>query len=378
MAARKGEGSIYPTTRRRKDADGKVREVKCVIAELRWTDPDGIGQRRSLSCANEREAKTTLAKWKLEIASMTSPRTRAEETLSVKEAVRQHIDSGRGRWRSSTLELYGYAKAHLDAALGSRRVVTLRAVDIRKFLDDAKRPASMRVVARNLLRAALRPYVRLIKDDLFPPRSGPKSVKRELVVWSRAEARRFLATVRGEPFAVVYETALATGMRQGEILGLRWSNVCGDHLVVGAALDRKTRSIGPTKTSGSQRRIDIPPAAIRALAAQKKHQKADGIPTGPNDLVFTGERGGAVHARNMYRRSFLPLVAKAKVPRICFHDMRHVHATLLLAANVHPKIVSERLGHSSIRMTLDRYSHLIPTMQQPAVAAIGKALGGRR
>lgn len=96
---------------------------------------------------------------------------------------------------------------------------------------------------------------------------------------------------------------------------------------------------------------------------------AEGHATGRDDLVFVSEAGTPIHASNLYRRSFAPLLAKAGVPVIRFHDLRHTSATLYLGRNINAKVVSERLGHASIRITLDTYSHVLPSLQRTAVEA---------
>ena len=93
------------------------------------------------------------------------------------------------------------------------------------------------------------------------------------------------------------------------------------------------------------------------------------------DIVFANEIGRPIEATNLVRRSFLPLLEHAHLPRIRFHDLRHTAATLLLGKNIHPKTVSEMLGHSSIAITLDLYSHVTPTMQRDAAAAMDALLG---
>lgn len=93
-----------------------------------------------------------------------------------------------------------------------------------------------------------------------------------------------------------------------------------------------------------------------------------------NDLVFPNEIGRPLEASNLLRRSFVPLLTRSRVPRLRFHDLRHTAATLMLGRGIHPKIVSEMLGHSQISVTLDLYSHVTPTMQRDATAALDAVL----
>ena len=127
------------------------------------------------------------------------------------------------------------------------------------------------------------------------------------------------------------------------------------------------------KTDKGRRRVDLPAFAVAALREHRKRMLAEGHP-GP--LVFCDSEGKPIRKSNLLRRSFFPLLKEAKVPRIRFHDLRHTAATLLLSQGVHPKIVQERLGHSQISLTLDTYSHVLPSMQKEAAAKLDKLLAG--
>ena len=120
----------------------------------------------------------------------------------------------------------------------------------------------------------------------------------------------------------------------------------------------------PFYNAQGPRHVDLPQVAVRALVEHKDRMEAEGHKA---DWVFCDGEGGALRKSNVLRRSFKPLVKEAGVPAIRFHDLRHTAATLLLAQGVHPKIVQERLGHSQISMTLDTYSHVLPSMQRDAV-----------
>jgi integrase len=121
--------------------------------------------------------------------------------------------------------------------------------------------------------------------------------------------------------------------------------------------------LAETKTAKGQRHVDLPHVAVRELIEHRDRMAAE---CHGADWVFCAGEGGPLRKSNVRRRSFLPLVRKAGVPVIRFHDLRHTAATLLLAQGVHPKIVQERLGHSQIAMTLDTYSHVLPSMQRDA------------
>ena len=213
----------------------------------------------------------------------------------------------------------------------------------------------------------------------------PPRVKRhEITPLSAAQARTLLEAAQGNRFEALYVLALTTGMRLGELLGLRWQDV---DLATGMLQVHHTLlrlrdglQLREPKTARSRRRIALAPSAVDALRHHRSRQAAIRLQLGPewedHDLVFANEIGKPVEAGNLLRRSFWPLLDKAGLPHIRFHDLRHTAATLLLQQGVHPKVVSELLGHSSIGLTLDTYSHVIPDMQQQAVVAMDALLRG--
>ena len=162
------------------------------------------------------------------------------------------------------------------------------------------------------------------------------------------------------------------------MFGLEWSNVNLDqgYIQVTHILNEVhgKLKIKEPKTASSRRRIDLPKIAIDALKQHRKRMTAEGH---ESKFVFVNEHGGWWRRTHFHNQCFQPLLAKAGLPKIRFHDLRHTCATLLLQDNVHPKVVQERLGHSKISITLDTYSHVMPTMQQAASDSFDKILGKR-
>jgi integrase len=163
-------------------------------------------------------------------------------------------------------------------------------------------------------------------------------------------------------------------MRRGEVLGLRWQDVDLDAgrvsisqtlIVVGGY----EVQFSEPKTASGRRMIALDPQTVAALREHKQRQMLERSLMGDAyedaDLVFAREDGAPLHP-DSFSDAFWRHAKAEKLPRIRFHDLRHTHATLALAAGVHPKVVSERLGHSSITITLDTYSHAIPAMQETA------------
>ena len=167
--------------------------------------------------------------------------------------------------------------------------------------------------------------------------------------------------------------AITTGMRQGELLGLRWQDVDLER--------RRLQLVRRLKTRQSRRAVVLSELAATALVDHRDRQAAEREQQGAgwedHGLVFTNSVGGPLDPNNLRQRSFFPLLEHAGLPRIRFHDLRHSCATLLLSEGVHPKIVSDLLGHSQIGITLDLYSHVTATMQAVAAEAMGRLLGGQ-
>lgn len=214
---------------------------------------------------------------------------------------------------------------------------------------------------------------------------APKVARSELRCLTAAEARTLLAVTRGDRLEALLVLVLSTGMRSGELLGLTWRAVDFDRGSVSVVSSLQPTPEGltlmETKTNCSRRVIDIDPYVVTALrrhrAAQEMEQRVAGSAwLGKLDLVFTTQAGAPVEGRTLIRSWFRPLLAKAGLPPIRIHDLRHSYASIALARGVHPKVVQEALGHSTIAVTLDLYSHVVPSLQREAAKEMGTALFG--
>ncbi len=283
-----------------------------------------------------------------------------------------------------------YALACWRAALGSVPLVRLTPMDIQIALEHL--PGHLSGSSKNMyfrvLKAALRQAVRwgMLANNPAEGVRPPLAKAREIRVWDEGQARRFLEAARGSRYYALFYTALATGMRLGELLGLAWEDVDLGQGVVHVRRSLATcvtRTGEPAwqepKTLSSRRRIPLGKEAVEVLKQHRKTQLEERLRLGSlwrdYGLVFCTRTGGPLFEPNVWK-ALERCSLKAGVPRIRFHDLRHTHATLLLRQGVHAKVVSERLGHASVKITLDTYSHVLPDTQGEAARAIERALGG--
>jgi integrase len=196
------------------------------------------------------------------------------------------------------------------------------------------------------------------------------------------QARALVEAARGGPLEAIMITALATGMRKGELLGLRWREVDLERgtLAITGTLQRTAAGlvISETKTARSRRQVELSAVAVDALrrhrAAQTERRLLAGREWNDHGLVFPSTLGKPQDGSHLLYGQFHPLLKKAGLPLIRFHDLRHTAATLMLGRGIHPKIVSEMLGHATVAITLDLYSHVTPTMQRQAAQVLDDLL----
>lgn len=205
----------------------------------------------------------------------------------------------------------------------------------------------------------------------------PQNHRKEMRSLSQEEAKRFLAAAKKDKWSIIFSLALSSGMRPEEYLGLKWKDIDFDksRVTVNRALIWKRKgggwSLQEPKTSQSRRSIPLPVSVMNELKKHRKKQLEERLKLGPAyqnfDFVFTTEIGTPILPSNLTRRHFKPILKNANLSEnIRLYDLRHTCATLLLLADVNPKVVSERLGHSTVVLTLDTYSHVLPSMQQSA------------
>jgi integrase len=299
-------------------------------------------------------------------------------------------DTVKGTVRTSTYERNEeIVRLHIKPSLGRVGLKKLTPTHVRGLysekLDSGLAPATVRRIHSTLHKA----LSQAVSDGIVPRNAAhvkaPRPAPEEIRPLSEDEARAFLDAARqsGERFEALYVLAITTGLRRGELLGLRWDDADLEFgtLRVGRALVREggRHTLGETKTRRGRRQINLTPRTVNALKKHRKKQLEEKMKLAglykDHGLIFASGVGTPVNPENLVKRSFKPLLKKAGLPEIRFHDLRHTCATLLLSRGVHPKLVQELLGHATIAMTLDTYSHYLPSMGDQAAGAMGNAFG---
>lgn len=283
-------------------------------------------------------------------------------------------------------------RRHVIPTIGAVPIGKLTPEHVRMLvakLSGACLSATTVAMVRDTLSTAMR---RAVKDRVIPfnPVEAVDAVprsRRQKYRLTAEEARTLLRAAAGEPLEALYVVTLRAGLRQSEVLGLRWRDVDleGGALSVTSALVRVTgqglRDFDP-KSAASAATIPLPPAAIAALRAQRTRQLELRFRAGAmwqdTGYVFTTELGTPISASNLLRRSFYPLCARAGIPTrpgLRFHDLRHACGSLLIAEGVKPKLVQAILRHSKLSTTMDLYVHAYDEDLRGAVGALDRALG---
>jgi integrase len=356
----RGEGSVY------EGADG------------RWVGRlslgrDGNGKRKRLVVYGETKREVLD-----EIAKLQSKKAAGTLDDAAKMTVEAYLttwlqDAAKPKLRSSTLESYeAIIRLHINAQVGKVLLSKLTPLHVRciltKMADDNYSPRRIQYV-RTVLKRALSQAVKwgMLTRNVCDVVESPRVPKHEITPLNDEQSVKFLRAVEKDPLRLLYVLAVATGLRQGELLGLQWTDI---DLKAGTLSVRRTMQFKrgefwteEPKTKKGRRLIELGGIAAEAIHAHR----AEALRAGRmgHQWVFCRDDGTPLnrfHIIAAYER----LLRAAELPAIRFHDLRHTSATLLLQAGVHPKVVQERLGHSTIAVTMDTYSHVMPGMQRDA------------
>ncbi|QGQ97079.1 site-specific integrase [Paenibacillus psychroresistens] len=299
--------------------------------------------------------------------------------------------------KKQTLGIYSsLVNNHILPKLGSIELQQLTPRNIQDLYNDLSSAGSLCdeniQKVHSLINEALKKALAwdMVSKNVASLVARPTATKKKMVVWEDEEMRIFLKEAKSSRFYPAYYLALVSGMRQSEILGLTWKDVdfVGNRVSITQTLSHDGKEFNDgAKTDSGSRAVSIDSATMAVLKELKKFRVEEKVAAGPqlyqeNSLVVCTAIGTPVNPRNLLR-SFEAIVAKCnpvedgkeiqiRVKKIRFHDLRHTHATMLLKQGVNVKIVSERLGHASVKITLDTYSHVLPSMQKDTAEEFGK------
>lgn len=341
-------------------------------------DPE-TGKRRQVSrqgFRTKREAQAVLNDLLLERELVRRPEVSVFGP-TVGEYLEEWLAHARVSVRESTWAAYRNAVGHLVDGLGGGSLRLLSALEVERFeqqlLISGRSPKTVANV-HAVLHRALADAVRdgLVDRNVASLVSPPRGERPEMSTWTVGELKQFLRSVEGHRLYAAFVVLATTGMRRGEVLGLQRVDVdiaraeVSVRRTVGVVDGRI--DIGPPKSASSRRLVALDTTTTEVLTDHLEHR------AGPV-WVFPGEGDGPLNPASL-SNTFDRLVARVGVPRIRLHDLRHTYATIALRAGVHPAIVSERLGHSSIAVTIDLYSHAVPGLQREAAGVVGDLILG--
>lgn len=312
--------------------------------------------------------------------------------MTFKEYMNDWLKRKKNSVALGTYEHYeSYTRNHIIPGLGRWKISKLEQHLVDSFVEEVKEKNLSQNTKLHIYRTlanAIRAGKRYeLKESLLDDIEAPRVGRQEINCWTRDEVIRFISELNSKNHRVPIMLALATGMRYGEIVGLQWSKVNFENKSISVTHQLKQEEneddeiewvLSPElKTESSYRTIQIDDDTIELLKEHKKHQERNKFEIG-SDYIETGlvcsTTSGDIIRPTYIRTVLNRTIEKSKVSKITFHGLRHTHATLLLADGIHPKIVQERLGHGSVQITLDTYSHIIPGIQEVAATSIGKSL----
>ncbi|MCL6455098.1 MAG: site-specific integrase [Alicyclobacillus sp.] len=356
-------------------------------------DESGKRHRKWFSGFNTRkEAEKALAAkiHEIETGSYVMPTKETVETYMTR-----WLEDKQPQVRYHTHRKYAWlVNNHIIPRIGHIELAKLKPAQLQTFYtrllegEDALSPRSV-VHIHRLLHEALDRAVKwgLMSRNVVDAVDPPKADRYQANVWTPEQAMHFLDEVRRREsrYWPAFVLAVMTGMRQSELLGLKWTDVDWEHAQVSVQrtlnyIDRQP-VFRDLKTDRSRRNVALSDLAIEALRYQRALQAEDRLFYGSSwegtDTILS-TASGAPLSQNTLNTVWQRLLPTIDVPKIRFHDLRHTHASLLLQQGVHPKIVSERLGHATVQITLDTYSHVLPGMQKSAANQLDQVLRSTR
>jgi len=271
-------------------------------------------------------------------------------------------------------------RVHIAPVLGRIKLAKLSPADIQTLynrkLKEGLSPSSVRKIHAVIRRSLQVAYKwELVPRNVATLTNPPRQEHFEVNPLLPEQARAFLEAAKGDRLEALYTVAMGLGLRRGEVLALRWEDVDMDAgtLRVRHALQNLKGggwTLAEPKSRNSRRTLGLPQFVIQALGGHRRRQLEEKMQAGQlrqdHGFIFTTPAGTPLDGQNFYHRQFKPLLKKACLPDIRFHDLRHSCASLLLAQGVSPRVIMETLGHSQISLTMNTYSHVMPVLMREA------------
>ena len=357
----KGEGSVFEQpngTWRGKVTVGYTEEGK---QRFRW-----------VSGKTQAEVLVKVAEIKQRLANGTFSDTK----LTVRCYLDQWLEDKERHIKPSTHESYEYAASCLSPHIGGTRLDKLTPLHIQtalnKIADSRGKAAANK--SRRVLYNAFKQAVRwgLVHRNPVEAVDVHKEERTELTLWTPEEAARFLDATRPHRLYALFYLGMATGLRRGELLGLRWEDIKGNVLHVKQALVKAKGKLelSTPKTVKGTRRVSLSPDVLEVMLLHQQRQDAERLASWPDSgLVFVSETGTPLNPDNLTRLR-KQLMKDAKVPRVRLHDLRHLHASMAIKSGMDPKVLADRLGHSRASFTLDVYTHLFEEQRVNAAVSL--------
>lgn len=318
---------------------------------------------------------------------------RAKDTNTLALPVKMSLNTLLDRWLETAVKPRVSERTHRDYTwkakhyirpeFGERLLASIKPYDIQALyagmLGRGLSPKTVRH-CQNIMHNAFEQAIRwqLVNTNPAQHVDLPKQQHKEMLAMNELEAGRFLVAAESDTLHALFALLLGTGLRPSEAAGLKWS----DLNAVSGTLSVQRTVVRPkgggwrfdhTKTKRGRRTLALPAGLVTTLLSHK-----DAVPYSEHGLMFPTAQGEALEMNNVRNRNFAAVQERAGLKGFNLYSLRHTHATLLLLAGVHPKVVSERLGHATISITLDTYSHVLPNMQQEAAAKLDTLLYSRR
>jgi integrase len=383
-----GEGTMS----RRKDGSGKTIGWRAAVTI--GENEDGTQKRRWISGKTQGEVQEKLRALQSDLHQGTLADT---DRMTVDDFLKQWVaHKEREGLKPNTVQSYrDTINRYVTPKIGRVKLEKLRPLDIEHMLTALRgdgKSAALLAYSLRVLKMALQQAVRwqMLPRNVADSVKPPKIERQEMQVWTRQQVKAFLDVTEDHPLHAAFYLALMTGMRRGELVGLKWEDMDLDRArltvknnlveVIGAPVEGKTRLNRPTassvrlevstpKSKASRRTIVLSKGTVEKLRQQRARQEVwrrDAAEAWTaQGFVFTTAIGTPVWPSAL-AKAFAALLERSEVPSIRFHDMRHTAASLMISMGIPPKTVSERLGHSDVAFTLRTYTHLYDAQREEA------------